>query len=172
MRLAFAGPDPASVADDPEGLDTIQDIIAAFQALDPEIQKDVGIFSLPMASRRENALIVNALQRCSDIVVQNSLQEGFGLTVTEAMWKRSAVLASSAAGIRQQIRQDLDGHLVHDAENPEEIAAAMWRLLIDQDEREMLGRSAQQRVHDEFLVFAHVRKWMELTADQVRERWG
>ena len=82
-----------------------------------------------MASLKENALIVNALQRCATLVVQNSLREGFGLTATEAMWKRCAVLASPACGLRQQIRHGVDGHLLTSAEDPEEIADTLELLL-------------------------------------------
>ena len=82
------------------------------RALEPALQADVALLALPMASLKENALIVNALQRCATLVVQNSLREGFGLTATEAMWKRCAVLASPACGLRQQIRHGVDGHLL------------------------------------------------------------
>jgi trehalose synthase len=58
----------------------------------------VALVVLRMASHDENAYRVNALQRCSSVVVQSSIREGFGLTVSEAMWKRVAVLASGAVG--------------------------------------------------------------------------
>ena len=117
----------------------LQELTAAYTALAPASQADIALVSLPMAVRKENELIVNALQRCSSVVVQNSLQEGFGLTVTEAMWKRAAVLGSRACGIRQQIRDGVDGRLIQDPEDPEEIAARLDALLEDVAGRIQLG---------------------------------
>ncbi len=124
-----------------------------------------------MSSTTNNALIVNALQRCSDIVVQNSIQEGFGLTVTEPMWKRAGIIDSAAAGIRQQIRPGLDGLLVDDPENTEEIADALDALLSHPARREAYGRNARQRVHDHFLAFNQVSAWLELLTNTIAARW-
>jgi trehalose synthase len=172
VRLVLAGPEPASIEDDPEAQEVVAEISAAYLALDPDLQDAIAIISLPMASEKENALLVNALQRCSDIVAQNSLREGFGLTATEAMWKHVAVMASSAAGLRQQLRPGLDGCLISDPEDRDEIARTLGELVRDQVLRGALGRSAQQRVHDEFLVFAQVRRWFEVIAQAVHARWA
>ena len=80
VRLVLAGPDPAYIQDDPEGKEVLAELIDAYRKLPDHISKDIAILFLPMESRKENALIVNAIQRCSSVVVQNSLQEGFGLT--------------------------------------------------------------------------------------------
>ena len=66
--------------------------------------------------------MVNALQRCSTVVVQNSLREGFGLTATEAMWKGVCVVGTRACGLRHQIRNGIDGILIQDPQDPGEIA--------------------------------------------------
>ena len=166
-RLVLAGPDPAAVADDPEARDVLQDLIRIYRRLDPALQEDVALLSLPMASRKHNALIVNALQRCSAVVVQNSLREGFGLTVTEAMWKQRAVLGSQACGIRQQIRDGIDGRLIADCEDARKIAGLLDEMLDDVPGRARYGRSAQLRVHDEFLVFTQARRWLEVLAERV-----
>ncbi|CDN57834.1 Trehalose synthase (ADP-glucose) (plasmid) [Neorhizobium galegae bv. officinalis bv. officinalis str. HAMBI 1141] len=163
-RLVLAGPDPGSIEDDPEGKEVLAELRNAYAGLTPEFQADVAIIVLPMNSKKHNALLVNALQRCSDIVVQNSLQEGFGLTATEAMWKHAAVIGSQAAGLRQQIRPGLDGYLLANPEDPREITAALDDLLRDQWKREVLGQRAQQRVHDNFLIFTQVRHWLVLIA--------
>lgn len=168
VRLVMAGPDPAAVADDPEAREVLQELTAAYVALPAELQADIALISLPMDVRKENELIVNALQRCSSIVVQNSLQEGFGLTVTEAMWKRAAVLGSRACGIRQQIRDGVDGRLMQHPEDPEEIAASLDGLLEDVSGRIRLGQNAQRRVNDEFLVFTQVRNWLAALAECVQ----
>ena len=115
-----------------------------------------------MDSRHQNELMVNALQRCSGIVVQNSLREGFGLTVTEAMWKRATVLGSAACGIRQQLRDGVDGRLIDDPTDSSAIAELLDRTLEDLPGRDRLGRNAQRRVHSEFLVLTQVRRWLEV----------
>ncbi|MGR4863802.1 glycosyltransferase [Caulobacter sp. LARHSG274] len=169
-RLVLAGPDPGSIADDPEAQEVLAEIGDAYVRLEPDLQEAVVILSLPMGSQKYNALMVNALQRCSDVVVQNSLSEGFGLTATEAMWKQTAVMGSRAVGLRQQIRPGLDGCLVENPEDPAEIAHMLGELLRDQPKREALARSAQQRVYDEFLIFTQIRHWLELISDTVKMR--
>jgi trehalose synthase len=168
VRLVLAGPDPAAVADDPEACDVLAELIEVYRRLPHWLQDDVAVVWLPMGSRDENALMVNALQRCSSVVVQNSLREGFGLTVTEAMWKRCGVLGSRACGIRQQIREGVDGRLIEDSEDPEGIAELLHEVLDDAPGRARWGHSAQRRVHDEYLVFTQVRRWLETLSDQLR----
>jgi trehalose synthase len=165
VRLVLAGPDPAGIADDPEGLDVLRELTARYASLTASLQRDVAVVALPMTSRKHNALMVNVLQRASDIVVQNSLQEGFGLTVAEAMWKRLPVLGSGAAsGIRLQLRDGVDGRLIHDPEDAASIAATLRDMLGDSDRLEQWGRSAQRRVQDEFLVLTELVRWLQLLA--------
>ena len=168
VRLVLAGPEPTAVADDPEAVEVLDELVSAYVKLPRSLQEDIALVSLPMAVRKQNELIVNALQRCSSVVVQNSLREGFGLTVTEAMWKHAALLGSRACGIRQQIRDGVDGWLVQDPENPEEIAARLDHLLSDIGERIRLGQSAQRRAHQEFLVFTQVHNWLTTLAESVQ----
>jgi trehalose synthase len=166
VRLVLAGPDPSSIQDDPEGLGVLKSLRSRYMKLEPDVREDVALLALPMGSRKANALMVNALQSCSDVVVQNSLREGFGLTVTEAMWKRTPVLGSARAyGVRLQVRDGIDGLLVSDPEDPEEIAEAMHRMLADEDQLETWGNNAQRRVYDEFLIFNELRRWLELLAE-------
>jgi trehalose synthase len=169
VRLVLAGPDPAAVADDPEAVEVLGDLTSLYRGLPHWLQEDVALVSLPMGSRENNALMVNALQRCSTVVVQNSLREGFGLTVTEAMWKQCPVLGSRACGIRQQIRDGVDGRLIRDAQDPREIAELLDGLLDDPDAQARFGHSAQRRVHDEFLVFTQVRRWLETLVHHVAD---
>ncbi len=167
-RLVLAGPDPASIQDDPEAQEVLEELAAAYQKLSPEHQSDVAILSLAMDSRKENALMVNALQRCSTVVVQNSICEGFGLTATEAMWKRVPLMGTHACGIRAQVRDGIDGILTEDPEDPDEIADNLDRLLRDPMRRETMARSAQRRAHDDFLIFRQLRQWLEVLTDCVR----
>ncbi|MFO7895079.1 MAG: glycosyltransferase [Longimicrobiales bacterium] len=163
LRLVMAGPDPASIQDDPEGLEVIDEIREAYVALDDELKHDIAMIALPMEDRNNNALMVNALQRSSTVVVQNSLREGFGLTVTEAMWKRIPVLSNTrAVGPRQQITHGCDGWLIDDPEDPSAIADALDYLLNDRVERAALARTAQRRAHNQFMIFSQLRSWLDL----------
>jgi len=168
VRLLLVGPDPGSVADDPEGREVIAELRDAFTSIDPAIQDDIALITLPMAVPCENALMVNALQRASTILVQNSLREGFGLTVTEAMWKRVPILSNSqAVGPRYQVRDGLDGRLIHDPQDTGELATALNVMLADSRARAVWGQMAQRRVHDRFLVFSQLQGWLQLLADLV-----
>jgi trehalose synthase len=163
VRLVLAGPDPSAIQDDPEAREVLDELRDAYRGLPPAIRDDIAILLLPMHSLEENALMVNALQRASTIVVQNSLREGFGLTIAEAMWKRIPVLSNSrACGPRQQIRDGLDGRLVADPQNPEELEQALSDMLGDAARLERWGQSAQRRVHEHFLVFGQLRAWGRL----------
>jgi trehalose synthase len=137
----------------------------AFRRLKPEDQASVALLSLPMASAKQNHLMVNVIQRCSTVVVQNSLQEGFGLTATEAMWKRVPVLGSSACGLRLQIRDRIDGRLTGNPKDSSEIAEALDDMLANPVQRELYGRNAQRRVYDRFLVFTQVESWLRRLAE-------
>jgi trehalose synthase len=162
-RLVLAGADPDSIADDPEGQAVFNELKARYVRLPAALQRDIAIVALPTESRKRNALMVNALQRASDIVVQNSLREGFGLTVAEAMWKRTPVLGSaSACGIRLQVRDRTDGRLVQDPEDATELAATLVEMLEKPPCLEEYGRNAQYRVHDQFLIFSELRQWLDV----------
>jgi trehalose synthase len=161
-RLVLAGPDPASIQDDPEGQEVLESLSAIYLGLPPEIQRDVALLTLPMQSRKQNALMVNALQRCSTIIVQNSIREGFGLTATEAMWKCVPVLGTRASGLRQQIRSGIDGILTQDASDPDEVARRLDEALCDLSNRDLMARSAQRRVHDHFLIFTQLCEWLRV----------
>jgi Glycosyltransferase len=166
-RLVLAGPDPDSVSDDPEGQEVFNEICGLWHDLPPEIQRDVAIITLPMTSRRVNSLMVNALQRCSSIVAQNSLQEGFGLTVTEAMWKRRPVLGTHAAGLREQVNDGVHGRLTPQAEDPEGIAQTIHEMMNAEGERKTWARNARRRVSERYLVFTQVRRWLEVLVQAV-----
>ncbi len=165
VRLVLAGPGPGSIADDPESEEVLADLVVRYQSLDPMIQRDLAILSLPMWSRRANALMVNAIQRTSSIVVQNSIREGFGLTVAEAMWKGIPLLSNRrAVGPRMQVRDGVDGCLVNDPGDTGELAEALDSMLAAPDARERWGRSARRRAHEKFLVFGVLERWLEILA--------
>jgi trehalose synthase len=95
-------------------------------------------------------------------VVQKSLHEGFGLTVTEAMWKSRPVVGSAVGGIQDQITDGVHGLLVQDPFDTRAVGAALGRILEDSDYAAWLGRNAHCRVRDEFLVVRHLIRHAEL----------
>jgi len=117
---------------------------------------------LPMEDLAENAAIVNALQRQAAIVVQKSLKEGFGLTVTEAMWKGRPVVASATGGIVDQIEDGVAGVLLANPLDLSAFAAAVGDLLGDPDHARAMGEAARASVRANFLEDRHTLQYVEL----------
>ena len=109
-----------------------------------------------MTDTEENAAIVNALQRHAAVVVQKSLQEGFGLTVTEAMWKERPVVASAVGGIQDQLTHGVNGLLVRDPRDLPEFATALGMVLGDAALAARLGAQARQHVLTRFTGSRHL----------------
>ncbi len=150
-QLVLAGPAVAGVADDPDGPAVLAEVTAAWRALPHERRRRVQIAALPMVDAHENAAIVNALQRHAAVVVQKSLREGFGLTVTEAMWKARPVVASAVGGIVDQIDDGREGILLDDPRDLDAFAAALRAILGDPLRARRLGAAARERVGRDFL---------------------
>ena len=166
-ELVLAGPDPSSVSDDPEGLEVLEELKRLHDSLPPSIASSIHIVLLPMKSALENALMVNALQRASLVVVQNSSREGFGLTCAEAMFKRIAVVGTQqAVGLRKQIQHGVSGVLVQGSpSDPANVAAAINCLLGDDNLREAVAVNGQKSVVDYFLVYRQLRQWLDLSVE-------
>ncbi len=154
--LVLAGPNVHAVADDPEGADVFEAVVQAWRELPHAVRSHIHLVSLPTDDIEENAAIVNALQRHATVVVQKSLHEGFGLTVTEAMWKSRPVLASAVGGIQDQIENEVNGLLLKDPEDLASFSGMLRRLLEDPDWAAKLGRAARERVREQFLGIRHL----------------
>jgi trehalose synthase len=133
------------------------------------MRRRIHLASLPMDDSDENATIVNALQRHAAVVVQKSLAEGFGLTVTEPMWKGRPVVASRVGGIQDQITHEKDGLLLDDPADLGEFAHLLNRVLADHSEAGRLGLAAHARVLAEFLGDRHLDQYVDLFAGLVGE---
>ncbi|MCW2957673.1 MAG: glycosyltransferase, partial [Solirubrobacterales bacterium] len=131
LRLVYAGPDVQAVTDDPEGAEVLAQVRAVHARLPQDVRKRIDLAMLPMDDPEENAAIVNALQRRATVVVQKSLAEGFGLTVSEAMWKGRPVVATALGGIQDQIEEGRSGILLPDARDLEAYGAAVVSLAAD-----------------------------------------
>jgi trehalose synthase len=167
-HLLLAGPSVAAVADDPEGAEVLAEVDAYRRELDPAVRRRVHMAALPMDDIQENAAIVNAIQRRSDVVVQKSLAEGFGLTVAEAMWKSRPVVATRAGGIQDQIVDGRSGVLLDDPHDLATMGAALRRLLGDPAYARRLGEAARRRVEEHFLGTRSLIQYEQLLADLLR----
>jgi trehalose synthase len=150
-HLVYAGPAVEAVADDPEGQRMLREATALFARLPEDARARIHLATLPMADPEENAIMVNALQRHAQVIVQKSLAEGFGLTVAEAMWKGRPVVASRIGGIQDQIVHGESGLLLDDPLDLAAYGAAVTELLADARHRERMGQSARERVRERFL---------------------
>lgn len=135
-----------NASDDPEGgtiLETIESIA----------DEDIIVLAV------DDPTLVNALQRSAAVVLQKSTREGFGLTVTEAMWKGAAVIGGDVGGIRHQIKNEWNGLLVS---TPDQAAARMVQLLKDPGLREQVGSRAKESVRQNFLMSRLLEDWLDL----------
>jgi trehalose synthase len=122
-----------------------------------------------MEDLEENAAIVNALQRQATIVVQKSIKEGFGLTVTEAMWKARPVIASATGGIRDQISDGVTGLLLPDPFDLEAFGAATVGLLEAPARARRIGLAAHESVRRSFLENRHTLQYVDLLGHLLAE---
>lgn len=147
VQLVLAG---GAATDDPEGKAVLKEVLAA-AAGDP----DLHVLNLPPDAHTT----INALQRLADIVIQKSIREGFGLTVTEGLWKKKPVIGGDTGGIRNQVVNYRTGFLV----NTPEGAALRIRYLLDNRElMETMGRQAQDFARENLLLTRQLREYLTL----------
>ena len=146
-QLLLAG---GGATDDPESEEVLDEVREAAGS-DP----DIHVLELPPFSDFD----INALVRGSTIVMQKSLKEGFGLTVTEALWKRKPVIGGAVGGIRLQLLNGVTGFLVH---SPEGAANRAVELLGDPELRAAIGAAGHEHVKENFLTTRHIRDYLLL----------
>ena len=161
-HLLYAGPDVEAVADDPEGARILREARELRERLPEDARSRVHLATLPMDDPEENAIIVNAIQRHATVVVQKSLAEGFGLTVSEAMWKGRPVVASRIGGIQDQVEHGVSGLLVDDPHDLAAYGAAVTALLSDPARADRMGAEARERVRQRFLSNRSLLDYLEL----------
>jgi trehalose synthase len=145
--LILAG-SPAT--DDPES-ETVLNEVREYVANDP----DIHILLLPPFSDKD----INALQRTATVILQKSLKEGFGLTVSEAMWKGKPVIGGAAGGIPLQIVHGLTGFLVHSVEGS---AFRIRQLINNPDMSRRMGETGREYVRKNFLITRQIREYLSL----------
>jgi trehalose synthase len=168
-QLVLAGPNVSGVADDPEGAEVLEDCLAQWRDLPHAARARIALVCLPMTDAEENAIIVNALQRHAAVVAQKSLQEGFGLTVSEAMWKGRPVVGGAVGGIVDQIVDGETGRLV-DPDDLQAFGTAVAELLADPARADEMGQAAKERTRQHFLASRHLVQYADLIADLIEAR--
>lgn len=147
IQLVLAG---GSADDDPEGAEVLNEVQSE-AADDP----DIHILLLPPDAHRT----INALQRASTIILQKSTREGFGLTVTEGLWKGRPVIGGDVGGIRLQVINHHTGFLVS---SPEGVAQRVRYLLNHPEIIKIMGNKGREFVRDNFLLTRHLREYLTL----------
>lgn len=132
--------------DDPEGTEVYESVLGCRE------ERTI------ILSHQDTAL-VNALQRRAAVILQKSIREGFGLTVSEAMWKGTPVIGGNVGGIRCQIRDGVNGFLVSSIE---EAAGRIVQLLRDKKLRETMGEKARETVRKRFLLTRYLEQYLDL----------
>jgi len=150
-QLILAG---GTATDDPES----DKVLAEVQEIAKD-NPDIHILLLPPDSDIE----INALQRIATVVVQKSIKEGFGLTVTEALWKGKPVVASAVGGILLQVKNKLTGLLCHSIEGA---AYAIRTLLTNPEYAKWLGKNGHSQVKQNFLITRHLKDYLLLFISQ------
>ena len=166
-RLALIGPAVTGVSDDPEGAQVLEECFDVWRSLPRRARDAIRLVTLPMEDPVANAVVVNAAQRHASVVVQKSLQEGFGLTVTEAMWKSRPVVASAVGGIVGQIPPGA-GILLADPGDLDAFGWALAALLADPAGRASMGRRARRHVRQHSLSDRHLIDYARLVAHMTR----
>ena len=147
LQLVLVG---GGASDDPEGAAVLAEVRRAAEG-DP----DIHVLELPPDAHRT----INALQRASSIIIQKSTREGFGLTVTEGMWKKKPVIGGDTGGIRLQVINHYTGFLVR---TPEGAALRMRYLLHHRSKLEEIGQRAHRLVLENFLLTRHLREYLAM----------
>jgi trehalose synthase len=153
VQLALVG---SMATDDPEGWEFFNSTMAYADG-----DTDIHILN---NLNNVGAIEVNAFQSQSDVVIQKSTREGFGLTVTEALWKARPFIGGEVGGIPLQVRDGETGFLVN---SPEECAARAVRILREPDLGKRLGRSGKEHVRQHFLTPRLLRDWLRIFRDQL-----
>lgn len=168
IHLVLAAPATDAVADDPEGAAVYGEVAGAWRRLPAETRRRAHLVSLPMFDIDENGAMVNAIQRRSDVLVQKSIAEGFGLTVAEGMWKGRPMVGSRVGGIQDQIVDGESGVLVDDPHDLAAFGHEIRGLLDDPARAGRLGEAARLRVTERFLAVRRLAEYVELVASLVR----
>lgn len=159
VHLILAGPAVGAVSDDPEAGEVLAATKAGWERLSQPVRERIHLVQLPMEDIEENAVIVNALQRRATVVVQKSLEEGFGLTVVEAMFKEKPVIASAVGGIVDQIQDGYNGWLVKNPRDPVEFGRALLHALQEPEEAALRARRARETAIARFLGIRSLRDY-------------
>jgi trehalose synthase len=166
--LMLVGPSVAGVTDDPEGAAVYGECMLEWHDLPRSVRARILLVTLPLDDIDENAAMVNSLQRHAAVIVQKSLAEGFGLTVSEGMWKGRPVIGSAVGGIIDQIAKGT-GILLPDPADLKAFGDAVSRLLGARAEADQMGKEALAYVRANYLGDIHLIRYARLLGTLIAE---
>ncbi|WOS67129.1 MULTISPECIES: glycosyltransferase [Sinorhizobium] len=158
-RLVIAGPDPLGVADDPEGREYFDRCVVLCSQLPKEVRRRVYLTCISMKDSDANAEIVGRLQQNAHAIFQLSREEGFGLTVTEALFRGKPVIVSSAFGLKRQVINGANGVVLDTPDIEIKAAEMMHRLVADYDNFRDLARTARENSQRSSTQISQIPKW-------------
>lgn len=150
-QLVLAG---GGADDDPEGIKVYEEVLEE-KGNDP----DIHVLMLP-----HNDLLINALQRGSTLILQKSLKEGFGLTISEALWKEKPVIASNVGGIKYQITHKYNGLLSNSIEGT---AHYIKQIIENPEYGKYLAKNGKEHVKENFLITRHIKEYMLMFLSEI-----
>ncbi len=141
--------------DDPEGQEMYEQLISKAKR-----RRDVRVIA------GAHDVMVNAIQRASDVILQKSIREGFGLSVSEALWKETPVVASNVGGIPAQVMDGENGYLV-DPHDHGHMAKKVMDLLSSKSLRDEMGARGKRHVKENFLITRHIEDWIDVWTEML-----
>ncbi|MFC1874248.1 glycosyltransferase [Chloroflexota bacterium] len=160
-QLVIAG---GSASDDPESESILNNIYSITKD-----DADIHILNLSLANRLENYVEVNALQRAASVIMQPSTREGFGLVITEALWKSKPVIAGNVGGIPFQIKKGNTGYFY---QNPRVTAQKIIYLLDNPQVADRIGKRGKKYVHERFLIIDRIADYLMAIETTMNARSG
>ena len=159
-QLVLAG---GLAADDPQGERILSKILERTRG-----QEDIHVLNLSLTNRIENYREINALQRAASVIMQPSTREGFGLVITEALWKGKPVIAADVGGIPLQIRDGYNGYFY---QSPKKTAQKVIHLLENPKFADLVGKRGREYVHDHFLLPDRIADYLMALDMTVHSAW-
>ncbi|MDN3359417.1 glycosyltransferase [Actinomadura sp. DC4] len=161
VHLVLQGPDPLAIADDPGGVEVFQRVQDQRERLPRAIRERVHLVATAGDDLEGTAFVVNALQRRASVVTQKSIREGFGLTITEGMWKHRPVVAPAVGAIPEQVIDGRTGVLVADPLDLTEFGVEVRDLLLDTERAGRLAAAGRDHCARRFLLDRQLGEYAE-----------
>lgn len=165
-ELILAGPDPRGIADDPEDVECLDYILSVADKMPEHVRSKIRVLLISMDDNDVNAAIIGYLQENAYAVLQLSVQEGFGLSLTEALFKGRPAIVRDAFGLCMQIQDGVNGFIVGGDNIEGQVSNHIRRLALDTELTAKIGNEAQRLCRGNSTQLAQVSKWLQIIVDQ------